>query len=161
MSVINQLIETADNQLRYLSVGELQAIKDYMSSGERRLQIAQVLTENRKRIIDQAQKQLFAKRPEYRQPGGNAYGEKRYNQCLRDYDWYLRLVTYGIVAGSKEPIESIGLIGVREMYNSLNVPIAGMIDAMVFLKEAALSLLDPDSAAEAAPYFDYIINALS
>lgn len=112
-------------------------------------------------LLGAAQKQLFAKRPEYIQPGGNAYGEKRYNQCLRDYDWYLRLVTYGIIAGSKEPIESIGLIGVREMYNALNVPIAGMIDAIVFLKEAALSLLDPDSAAEAAPYFDYIINAMS
>jgi Phycobilisome protein. len=143
VSVINQIIETADDQLRYLSVSELEAIRNYMTTGERRLQIAQVLAENKKRIIDQAQKQLFAKRPEYVQPGGNAYGDKRYNQCLRDYDWYLRLVTYGIIAGSKEPIESIGLIGVREMYNALNVPIAGMIDAIVFLKEAALSLLEP------------------
>jgi allophycocyanin-B len=160
VSVINQIIESADDQLRYLSVSELQAVKDYMTTGEKRLQIAQVLTENKKRIIDQAQKQLFTKRPEYVQPGGNAYGDKRYNQCLRDYDWYLRLVTYGIIAGSKEPIESIGLVGVREMYNALNVPIPGMIDAIVFLKEAALSLLEPASAAEAAPYFDYIINAM-
>ncbi len=161
MSVINQTIAVADDELRYLSAGELVAVKDYMASGMRRLQVAEVLTENKKRIIDEAQRQLFSKRPEYRQPGGNAAGDKQYNQCLRDYDWYLRLITYGIIAGTKEPIESIGLIGVREMYNSLNVPIPGMIDAIKALKEAALSLLDVAGANEAGPYFDYVINAMS
>lgn len=161
MSVINQAIVGADNELRYLSAGELSAVKDYMSSGARRLQVAEVLTENKKRIIDEAQRQLFTQRPEYRRPGGNANGDRQYNQCLRDYDWYLRLITYGIIAGSKEPIESIGLIGVREMYNSLNVPIPGMIDAIRTLKDAALALLDSESAAVAAPYFDYVINVMS
>lgn len=160
MSVINQAITVADDELRYLSVGELNSVSSYMSTGIRRLRVAQVLTDNKKSIIDEAQKRLFTKRREYTQPGGNAYGDKRYNQCLRDYDWYLRLATYGIIAGTKDPIELSGLIGVREMYNSLNVPIPGMIDAILFLKEAALSLLDPEGAAEAAPYFDYMINAM-
>jgi allophycocyanin-B len=161
VSVINQVLTVADDELRYPSVGELSAVKGYMASGAKRLQIAQILTENKKRIIDEAQKQLFTKRPEYRQPGGNSYGDKQYNQCLRDYDWYLRLATYGIIAGTKDPIESTGLIGVREMYNSLNVPLPGMVDAIRFLKEASLSLLDPEGAAEAAPYFDYMINAMA
>ncbi len=161
MSVIDQVIGAADDELRYLSTGELESVKDYMQSGMQRLQIATVLTENSKRIIDEAQKNLFAQHPDYVQPGGNAYGSKRYNQCLRDYDWYLRLITYGIIAGNKEPIESIGLVGVREMYNSLNVPIAGMIDAIRYMKDASLSLLDAPAAAEAGPYFDYIINAMA
>jgi allophycocyanin-B len=161
VSVINQAIGVADDELRYLSVGELNNVRAYMSTGAKRLEIAQILTENKKRIIDEAQKRLFNKRRDYIQPGGNAYGDKRYNQCLRDYDWYLRLATYGIISGTKDPIESTGLIGVREMYNSLNVPIPGMIDAILFLKEAALSLLDAEGAAEAAPYFDYMINAMS
>ncbi|GAB4217842.1 MAG: allophycocyanin subunit alpha-B [Synechococcales cyanobacterium] len=160
MSVINQLISVADEELRYPSISELQAVRDYMATGQQRLQVAEQLAENKKRIIDEAQKLLFNKRPDYLQQGGNAYGSKRYNQCLRDYDWYLRLVTYGIIAGNKDLIESIGLIGVREMYNSLNVPIAGMIDAIRFLKQAALDVLDSSSAAVAAPYFDYVINAM-
>lgn len=160
MSVINQVIATADDELRYPSVDELQAVQTYMGTGLRRLEIAQILTENKKRIIDQAQKKLFAKHPDYLRSGGNAFGDKRYNQCLRDYDWYLRLITYGIISGTKEPIESIGLIGVREMYNALNVPIPGMVDAIVFMKEAALELLSSEDAAEATPYFDYVINAM-
>ncbi len=161
MSVINIVIAEADDELRYPSVGELENVKSYMASGAQRLQIAQILTDNKKRIIDEAQKRLFNKRREYVQPGGNAYGDRQYNQCLRDYDWYLRLITYGIIAGSKDPIETIGLVGVREMYNSLNVPIIGMIEAIQFLKEASLSLLEAQAAAEAAPYFDYVINAMA
>lgn len=155
------VIAEADDELRYPSVGELENVKTYMASGAQRLQIAQILTDNKKRIIDEAQKRLFNKRREYVQPGGNAYGDRQYNQCLRDYDWYLRLITYGIIAGSKDPIETIGLVGVREMYNSLNVPIIGMIEAIQFLKEASLSLLDTDAATEAAPYFDYVINTMA
>ncbi|MEO1131208.1 MAG: allophycocyanin subunit alpha-B [Cyanobacteria bacterium J06639_1] len=160
MSVINQVIETADDELRYPSVSELQAVQAYMGTGLRRLEIAQILTDNKKQIIDKAQKKLFVKHPDYIRSGGNAFGDKRYNQCLRDYDWYLRLITYGIISGTKEPIETIGLIGVREMYNALNVPIPGMVDAIVFMKEVALELLTSEDAAEASPYFDYVINAM-
>jgi allophycocyanin-B len=119
------------------------------------------LAENEKKIVDQAQKQLFRKRPDFRAPGGNAYGQRQYNQCLRDYGWYLRLITYGILSGNQEPIEKIGLVGVKEMYNSLNVPVPGMVEAIRCLKDAALGLLSIEEAQEAAPYFDYIIQAMS
>lgn len=161
MSLINDIIEVADDELRYPTASELTAVKDYMSDGARRLRIAEALSENRKRIVDESQRLLFAKRPEYRQTGGNAATQKRYTQCLRDYDWYLRLATYGIIAGDKGPIESIGLVGVREMYNALDVPISGMIDAMKFMKGIALELLNTEDVAVAEPYFDYIIAAMS
>jgi allophycocyanin-B len=99
--------------------------------------------------------------PEYRSAGGNASGQKQYNQCLRDFGWYLRLVTYGVMAGDKDPIEKSGLIGVREMYNSLQVPVPGMIDAIRCLKNASVDLLSKEDAQEAAPYFDYIIQSMA
>jgi allophycocyanin-B len=73
----------------------------------------------------------------------------------------LRLATYGLLAGDKEPIEKIGIIGAREMYNALNVPLPGMAESMRCLKEASLALLSEDDAAEAAPYFDYMVQAMS
>ncbi len=161
MSVVSQVILKADDELRYPSSGELMGIQKFLQTGIQRIRIAQTLSENDKKIVDQAQKQLFKKRPDYRAPGGNAYGQRQYNQCLRDYSWYLRLVTYGILAGDKGPIEQSGLIGVKEMYNSLNVPVPGMIEAIRCLKDAALGLLNQEDAAEAAPYFDYIIQAMS
>lgn len=161
MSVVSQVILKADDQLRYPTSGELKGIEEYLKTGERRMQIAQTLAENEKKIVDQASKELWKLHPEYIAPGGNAFGSRERSLCLRDYGWYLRLITYGVIAGDKQPIESIGLIGVREMYNALDVPVPGMADAISCLKEASLGLLTEEEAKEAAPYFDYIIQAMS
>jgi allophycocyanin-B len=161
MSVVSQVILRADDELRYPSSGELDGINRFLKTGEQRVRIAEAIAENEKKIVDKASKDLFRLHPEYRAPGGNAYGQRQYNQCLRDFGWYLRLVTYGVLSGDKEPIEKTGLIGVREMYNSLNVPVPGMVDAIRCLKDASLALLSNEDAQEAAPYFDYIIQAMS
>lgn len=126
-----------------------------------RVKIAETLTENEKKIVEKASQELFKKRPDYRAPGGNAASQKQYNQCIRDFGWYLRLVTYGILAGDKEPIEQIGLIGVKEMYNSLGVPLAGMVESIRCLKNASLALLSKEEAEETAPYFDYMAQYMS
>ncbi|ANV84833.1 allophycocyanin [Picosynechococcus sp. PCC 7003] len=161
MSVVSQVILRADDELRYPSSGELSGIKNFLATGAVRIRIAETLADNEKKIVDQAQKQLFSIHPEYRTAGGNAATTKQYNQCLRDYGWYLRLVTYGILAGDKDPIERIGLIGVKEMYNALGVPVPGMVDAIRCLKDAALGVLDSEEARIAAPYFDFIAQAMS
>ncbi|KAB8331829.1 allophycocyanin [Scytonema tolypothrichoides VB-61278] len=161
MTVVSQVILKADDELRYPSSGELNNIKDYLQTGEQRIRIVSTLAENEKKIVQEATKQLWQKRPDFIAPGGNAYGDKQRALCVRDYGWYLRLITYGVLAGDKQPIEDIGLIGVREMYNSLGVPVPGMVEAINCLKKASLNLLNAEDAAEAGPYFDYIIQAMS
>ena len=111
-----------------------------MKTGEQRVKIATLLSENEKKIVDKASQDLWRRRPDFIAPGGNAFGQRERALCLRDYGWYLRLITYGLLAGDKDPIESIGLIGVREMYNSLGVPVPGMVESIRCLKEASLSL---------------------
>ncbi|MEL6130610.1 MAG: allophycocyanin subunit alpha-B [Cyanobacteria bacterium J06627_3] len=161
MSVVSQVILNADDELRYPTSGELKGIKDYLQTGPQRLSIAQTLAENEKKIVDQASKALWRRRPDFIAPGGNAYGQRERALCLRDYGWYLRLITYGIIAGNQDPIEDIGLVGVREMYNALDVPVPGMVAAIECLKDASLALLTEPQALEAAPYFDYIIQAMA
>ncbi|AMW29775.1 MULTISPECIES: allophycocyanin subunit alpha-B [Oscillatoriales] len=161
MTVVSQVILKADDELRYPTTGELKNISDFLKTGEQRLRIVDTLTENEKKIVDRASAQLWKKRPDFIAPGGNAAGQRERSLCLRDYGWYLRVITYGILSGDKDPIESIGLIGVKEMYNSLGVPMPGMVEAIRCLKEASLALLDDEDAKEAAPYFDFIIQAMS
>ena len=161
MSIVSQVILKADDELRYPSSGELKDIKDFLQTGEQRMRIAATLAENEKKIVQEASKQLWQRRPDFIAPGGNAYGERQRALCLRDYGWYLRLITYGVLAGDKEPIEKIGLIGVREMYNSLGVPVPGMVESIRCLKKASLDLLSQEDAVAATPYFDYIIQAMS
>ena len=160
MSVVRDLILQADDQLRYPSGGELRSMVEYLSRGADRLAVVRVLTDNEKKIVDEAAKQLFQRKPDYVAPGGNAYGQKQRAQCLRDFSWYLRLVTYGLLSGSTELIQKIGLEGAREMYNSLGVPMPGMVDAMRTMKEASLALLSTDQASLAGPYFDFLIQGM-
>ena len=161
MSVISQVILNADEELRYPSSGELKNIQEFLQTGDQRVRIAATLAENEKKIVQEASKNLWRKRPDFIAPGGNAYGDKQRALCLRDYGWYLRLVTYGVLAGDKGPIEKIGLIGVREMYNSLGVPVPGMVESIRCLKAASLALLSDADALAASPYFDYMIQAMS
>jgi len=140
---------------------EIDQIKAFVAGGQRRLRVAQVLAESRERLVKQAGGALFQKRPDLISPGGNAYGEEMTATCLRDIDYYLRLVTYGVVAGDITPIEEIGIIGAREMYRALGTPLEAMAEAVRELKVAAQSLLTGGDAEEAGFYFDYVIGALS
>ena len=160
MSIVTKAIVNADAEARYLSPGELDRIKGFVTTGEKRLRIAQTLTESRERIVKTAGDQMFQQRPDLVSPGGNAYGEEMTATCLRDLDYYLRLVTYGIVSGDVTPIEEIGVVGAKEMYNSLGTPVAAVALGISAMKSVASGLLSGDDASEAGAYFDYLAGAL-
>jgi allophycocyanin alpha subunit len=79
--------------------------------------------------------------------------------CLRDMDYYLRLITYGVVAGDVTPIEEIGLVGAKEMYKSLGTDVGAMAQSIREMKNVATSMMSDDTT-EAASYFDYVIGAM-
>ena len=160
MSIVTKSIVNADAEARYLSPGELDRIKSFVTSGESRLRIAQTLTESRERIVKQAGDQLFQKRPDVVSPGGNAYGEEMTATCLRDMDYYLRLITYGVVAGDVTPIEEIGLVGAKEMYKSLGTDVGAVAQGVREMKGVATSMMSSDDSTEAGSYFDYVIGGL-
>lgn len=160
MSIIKQLIVNADAESRYPTPGEMDQIKGFMSSGDRRLNLVKTLTESRDRIVSQAANQLFQRQPSLVSPGGNAYGEAMTATCLRDLDYYLRLITYSVAAGETTPIEEIGLIGVRQMYGSLGTPIDAVAEGIRVMKSMTTSLMSGEDASEVAAYFDYLIQGL-
>jgi allophycocyanin alpha subunit len=161
MSIVTKSIVNADAEARYLSPGELDRIKSFVISGTRRVRIVQSISSSREKIIKDAGNQLFQKRPDVVSPGGNAYGEEMTATCLRDLDYYLRLISYGLVAGDVTPIEEIGLVGVREMYKSLGTPIEAVAEGIRCMKSVTASLLSSEEASEVATYFDYVIGAMS
>jgi allophycocyanin alpha subunit len=160
MSIVTKSIVNADAEARYLSPGELDRIKSFVVSGQSRLRIAEALTGARETIVKQAGDRLFQKRPDVVSPGGNAYGEEMTATCLRDMDYYLRLITYGVVSGDVTPIEEIGLVGVREMYKSLGTDVGAVAQSIREMKEVATGLMSGEDASEASSYFDYVIGAM-
>ncbi|MGG6270084.1 allophycocyanin subunit alpha-B [Leptolyngbya sp. AN03gr2] len=157
MSIVTQSIAAADREARYLSLGELQAIKDFFETGQYRLQIAMILTEKESYIVDHASLRFWER---CRVTPSNSGIPRFRASCMRDQAWYLRLVTYAIVADDVEPIRTIGTKGARTMYDSLGVPIQNVVECMRCLKEVSLSLLSIEDRQTIAPYFDYLIQGL-
>ncbi len=157
MSIITRSIEIADREARYLSVGELSAIRNFLESGQHRIGIATTLMANVESIVFKSTQKFWERCPVTPSNSGNPVFQE---SCMRDQSWYLRLVTYAIIADDTEPIELFGLKGAQKMYNSLGVPLHNLVECMQCLKEAALDLLPIDDAAEVSPYFDYIVQGL-
>ncbi|BAY13390.1 allophycocyanin [Calothrix sp. NIES-2098] len=160
MSPIMKSILNADSEARYLTPGEIEQIKIFTANADRRLRLVKAITENRQNIIKQSGNQLFQKRPDIISPGGNAYGQEMTATCLRDMDYYLRLVTYSIVAGDSTPIQEIGVVGVRQMYRSLGTPIEAVAESIRMMKNVVTSMIAAEDVSEVNGYFNSIIAAM-
>ncbi len=158
MSIVTELILNADTEARYPAPKELKIFQDFLKSGDQRIRIARVLAENEQRIVQNASMKFWEKIPNTPSNSGN---ERKTASCQRDQGWYVRLVAYSILAGSEKPLEEIGTIGIKEMYNNLEIPLRNLVEAMRCVKEEAISMMSEEDGVEVAPYFDYIIRALS
>ncbi|UBF24299.1 allophycocyanin [Kovacikia minuta CCNUW1] len=158
MSLVTELILNADSESRYPAPKELRIYQDFLKTGEQRIRIASALAENEQRIIQNAFAKFWERVPVTPSNSGNP---RKTASCQRDAGWYVRLVAYSIVAGSEEPLVEIGTLGIKEMYNSLEIPLRNIVECMKCVKDEAVSLLSPEDASEVGPYFDLIIQSLS
>jgi allophycocyanin-B len=150
MSIITRCIANADREARYLSLGELKAIGDFYQGGRDRLRLAQILIANEDEIVNKGSQRFWLRYPNTPSNTGNPTFRA---SCLRDQSWYLRLITYSIVLDDTEPIEQIGIKGVKEMYESLEIPLKNLGECMRCLKEVTLEMLSLKDGADVAPYF--------
>ena len=158
MSIVTELILNADSEARYPAPKELRVFQDFLKTGEQRIRIAKTLAENEQQIVQNGSARFWERIPNTPSHSGN---ERKTASCQRDQGWYVRLIAYSILAGSEKPLEEIGTLGIKEMYNNLEIPLRNIAECMRCLKEETVSLLSEEDAVEVAPYFDYIIRALS
>lgn len=158
MSLVTQVIETADQELRYPTAGEIWMIQNFCRSGDQRIQIANTLARNERYLVERGSQRFWRQCPNTPSNSGNL---RKTNSCQRDQGWYIRLVAYCVLAGSQKPLEDIGTIGMKEMYRSLNIPIANWAIAIRCIKEEVILLLGERDAAVVTPYFDHIIDTFS
>ena len=158
MSVVTELILSADSEARYPAPKELRIFQDFLKTGDQRIRIAKILADNEQQIVQNGSMRFWERCPNTPSNSGN---ERKTASCQRDQGWYVRLVAYSILAGSEKPLEEIGTVGIKEMYNNLEIPLRNLVEAMRCVKEEAVSMMSEEDAVEVGPYFDYIIQALS
>ncbi|MGL5941526.1 MAG: allophycocyanin subunit alpha-B [Waterburya sp.] len=158
MSIVKQLILNADEELRYPSLSEIHLLQNFCHTGENRIRIARILADNETRLVQRGSRRFWKKCPVTPSNSGNL---RKTNSCQRDQGWYIRLIAYCVLAGNNQPLDDIGILGMREMYQSLGIPLGNWVEALCCLKEEAIALLDAQDAVEVIPYFDHIIQALA
>jgi phycobilisome core-membrane linker protein len=199
-------IAQAEQQDRFLGIGELSELTGYFQSGALRIEIAQAITASSDLIVSRAANRIFSGgspmaflekprevetamvsaktgpggemsyssggggiRSALSAPGGGVvpfgfqpisvskYGPANMTKSLRDMSWFLRYITYAIVAGDPN-ILVVNTRGLREIIeNACSVP--ATIVALQEMRAASLGLFRKDETASTiiAEYFDLVL----
>lgn len=132
---VTSILNKYDLTGKYLDNFAINELNNYFLSAIDRLKTVKIINSQASKIIKETATQLYTEQPELLRPGGNSYTTRRYAACLRDIEYYLRYASYALVAGNTDILNDRLLDGLKETYNSLNVPISPTIRSIKILQE--------------------------
>nr|YP_009315355.1 Phycobilisome linker polypeptide [Yamadaella caenomyce]SCW23810.1 Phycobilisome linker polypeptide [Yamadaella caenomyce] len=195
-------IVQAEQQDRFLQLGELNQLVAFLNSGNRRLEVANILTQNSNFLVAKSAERIFtggsaisylekpeivtsmstskdittvaqkitdnsrvsvvndtqALPPGFKPINVIKYGPARMKKSLRDLDWFLRYLTYAIVAGDPN-ILSVNIKGLRELIDNACSSAAASV-ALREMRKIAVNLFsnDQQSIDLVIQYFNVVIS---
>nr|QOS04652.1 allophycocyanin beta-18 subunit [Sarcopeltis skottsbergii] len=161
---ITNILNKYDLTGKYLDKFAVNELEIYFSNAIKRIKTIEAINCKAATIIKEAAAILYEEQPELLRPGGNSYTTRRYAACLRDIEYYLRYTSYAIIAGNTNILNERVLDGLRDTYNSLNVPLAPTVRSIQILEDIIqneLKFIDINDRFIISEPFQYIIESLS
>nr|UAD84133.1 allophycocyanin beta 18 subunit [Gracilaria changii] len=132
---ITTVLNRYDLTGKYLDTTAIEELNNYFVTALNRIKATEIINCQAAKIVKEAATRLYEEQPELLRPGGNSYTTRRYAACLRDIEYYLRYASYAIVAANTNILKERVLDGLRDVYNSLSVPIAPTVRSIKLLQE--------------------------
>lgn len=153
-------LQTADDEGRYLTDTDLEALLADGPHDARVVQAARLLRDEAPAIVSEAREQVLAHFPGIAEAGGDLYPQARADACWRDFWHFLRCISYGVAAARHDFTSSEGLHYMGLLYQELRVPLPAMLLGLESLKKASLQRFAPEMQATVAPCFEALIVQL-
>nr|YP_009244499.1 R-phycoerythrin class I beta subunit [Agarophyton chilense]AMK96741.1 R-phycoerythrin class I beta subunit [Agarophyton chilense]ASP44636.1 R-phycoerythrin beta subunit [Agarophyton chilense]UAD84330.1 phycoerythrin subunit b [Agarophyton chilense] len=176
LDAFSRVVINSDTKAAYVGGSDLQALKTFISEGNKRLDAVNSIVSNASCIVSDAVSGMICENPGLISPGGNCYTNRRMAACLRDGEIILRYISYALLAGDSSVLEDRCLNGLKETYIALGVPTASSVRAVNIMKAAVgafisntasqrkMGTTSGDCAAlssEVASYCDRVCAAIS
>nr|QCI06386.1 gerythrin subunit b [Dictyurus purpurascens] len=141
LDAFSRVVVNSDSKAAYVSGSDLQALKQFIADGNKRLDSVNYIVSNSSCIVSDAISGMICENPGLISPGGNCYTNRRMAACLRDGEIILRYISYALLAGDASVLEDRCLNGLKETYIALGVPANSSARAVSIMKASCVAFV--------------------